>query len=377
MSKLFKGIPEIVVCYDNDEAGQNGAKDFCCSIGYKAKRILWESDKTKGYDLNDLFQECGSKDKFLKEIARYATSAKAEVEPILKPSALMIGSLKARIELDSRGEIVGISSGYSRLDRQFSGISGIWFVGGKPKEGKTTFAGNIAIGTAERGCPTIYMDYENGSLNLMGKISTNVFDLTITELRKKHKEVFNQSKYKAEYARLLKILSNLYIIRPSMRDAGDKYASPQEIATDILEKYILFLRDDSSCTKPILFVIDSLQKLPALNINDKRSSIDGWLRAFECVRDQYNVSFLIISELSRGKYKKPTIEAFKESGDIEYTADVALFLEKQGSVITLNTVANRNGESGDSIIYTADFEHWKLNEMDDYSYQKKIKNDRQ
>lgn len=376
MSKLFKGISKVIICYDNDEAGQNGAKDLCCFIGPKAKRMLWEPDKAKGYDLNDLFQECGSKNEFLKEISRYVALARAEVEAILKPSISMIESLKSRIELDARGEIVGISSGYTRLDRQFSGISGIWFVGGKPKEGKTTFAGNIAIRTAERGYSTIYMDYENGSLNLLAKIFTNVFNLTIAEFRKKHKEIFDLSKHKPEHARLSKMLTNLYIIRPSMKDACEQYVSAQEMATSILEKYILFLQEDSSCTKPIIFVIDSLQKLPALNVNDRRLSVDSWLRAFECIRDQYNVTFLIISELSRGKYKKPTLEAFKESGDIEYTADVALFLEKQGSVITLNTVANRNGEIGDSIIYTADFEHWKLNEMDDYSYRKERKNEK-
>ncbi|MBW1674392.1 MAG: hypothetical protein JRJ45_12250, partial [Deltaproteobacteria bacterium] len=123
MSKLFKGIPEVIVCYDNDDSGQNGSKELCCSIGSKAKRILWEPDKAKGYDLNDLYLECGSKTEFLKEMKRYAKSAKAEVEPILKPSTLMIDRLKARISLEAQNKIIGIPSGYPRLDHQISGIS--------------------------------------------------------------------------------------------------------------------------------------------------------------------------------------------------------------------------------------------------------------
>lgn len=373
MSKLFKGIPEVVVCYDNDEAGQNGGRELCCSIGPKAKRILWELDKVKGYDLNDLFLECGSRDEFLKKIERYSKTAKAEVKPFLKPSVSLLDSLEERMILEAKNEIIGISSGYPRFDCQFSGLHGITVVGGKPKGGKTTFVGNIAIKTAEQGYITLYMDYENGKFNLLKKIIANVFHYPVTEVGKNHKEIFNPSKRKPEHDRLSQILDNLYFVQPSMRDINDKYALSQEISTQILEKYILYLQDELAYTKPILFIVDSLQKLPACNTNDKRFSIDGWLRSFEWIRNQYDITFLIVSEIARGKYNNPGLGAFKESGDIEYTADLALLLENQGSVIELSTVANRNGEIGDPILYTADFKHWKLNEIDNRSFRKKIK----
>ena len=124
----------------------------------------------------------------------------------------------------------------------------------------------------------------------------------------------------------------------------------------------------------ILIVVDSLQKLPVWNTNDRRFGIDLWLRSFEWIRNEYDISFLVVSEVSRGKYNNPTLEAFKESGDIEYSADLALLLINEDGVINLHTVANRNGEVGDPIVYASDFKHWKLNEMDAVIHHRKLRN---
>ena len=74
-------------------------------------------------------------------------------------------------------------------------------------------------------------------------------------------------------------------------------------------------RDDT------LVVLDSLHKLPFKDLTEGRTGIDAWLRHLEAIRDEQNVSFLVVSELSRcqgGSYsEKPDLGSFKKSGDIE------------------------------------------------------------
>jgi replicative DNA helicase len=85
-----------------------------------------------------------------------------------------------------------------------------------------------------------------------------------------------------------------------------------------------------------LVVVDSLHKLPFKNLSERRTGIDEWLRNIESIRDEQHVIFLVISELSRGQSgrydDKPDLGLFKESGDIEYSADNAMIpLPRLGS----------------------------------------------
>jgi hypothetical protein len=81
--------------------------------------------------------------------------------------------------------------------------------------------------------------------------------------------------------------------------------------------------------RPLLVVVDSLQKLPG-DLSDRRATIDGWVRLFERLRLDLDAAFLVISEIKRnpkGEYVAHEA-AFKESGGIEYAADLAMTLER-------------------------------------------------
>jgi replicative DNA helicase len=82
---------------------------------------------------------------------------------------------------------------------------------------------------------------------------------------------------------------------------------------------------------PVLVVIDSLQKLK-MSMKERRDGIDEWVRELESMRNEMNVVILVISELNRASYAgaggTKAKAAFKESGDIEYTADLALHMSR-------------------------------------------------
>jgi hypothetical protein len=81
--------------------------------------------------------------------------------------------------------------------------------------------------------------------------------------------------------------------------------------------------------RPLLLVIDSLQKLP-MDLGDRRAGVDAWIRLLERLRHEHDAAVLLISEIKRDQRGQYTAHeaAFKESGGIEYAADLALTLTR-------------------------------------------------
>jgi replicative DNA helicase len=153
--------------------------------------------------------------------------------------------------------------------------------------------------------------------------------------------------------------------------------SDRKINPDVMRKQIEFLRLDTGRDR-VLVVIDSLHKLPFSRLSERRSGIDEWLRNFEQIRDEMGVTFLVVSELSRspqGGYDElPNLGSFKESGDIEYTADNALIMTTEGSVydrdggdagrtVHLWLVASREMSPGKVADYQVEFPYWSFREI--------------
>ena len=126
-----------------------------------------------------------------------------------------------------------------------------------------------------------------------------------------------------------------------------------------------------------LVVVDRLHKLPFKNLSERRTGIDEWLRHMEAIRDEQNVSFLVISELSRGEgghySAKPELGSFKESGDIEYSADNAMILLPNWDPLdpisvgerksTLWLVASRENNPGKVAEYLLEYPYWGFREL--------------
>jgi replicative DNA helicase len=104
--------------------------------------------------------------------------------------------------------------------------------------------------------------------------------------------------------------------------------------------------------RPILVVIDSLQKLP-MRMDERRAGVDWWLRTLDRLREELNLVIIAISELKRGEDGYEAREdTFKESGGVEYTAQVGLTMtrpsvegdETPEEVTTLRVVFARDAD---------------------------------
>jgi len=244
--------------------------------------------------------------------------------------------------------IKGLPTGFPALDHKLSGLRGITVLGAPPKVGKSVFALNVALEVARKGGTIHYYDIENGTHFVMLRLLSNFYSKTFEQLRAEKDHAERWEADLAEQVPEFHLYTDYSIMKP-----------------DLIARHA-----QGGQTEKTLIVLDSLQKLPPLS-RERRDSIDTWLRELEQIKLDPSITILVISELSRGEneahYKNPSLGAFKESGDIEYTADIALHLLKDkgnSEHMILHCVANRHGQSGKIAKYSYEnFKYWRWTEV--------------
>jgi len=201
-----------------------------------------------------------------------------------------------------------------RLTEKSGGLYGVWAIAGEPGVGKSTLACQIALAIG-RVMPVLYYDFENG------------FAVSIDRLKHLAECVLREKQHAKK-----KLTPRTLVQKWAKRVYWRRRISPG------------WLKHDLKKTKaPALVIIDSLQKLP-MNAENRRSGLDQWIGRFEALKqDGYHV--LMISEKNRAQYGKADIGGFKESSEIEYTADFGaqLLADKSDDQITqVHIVKNRH-----------------------------------
>lgn len=83
----------------------------------------------------------------------------------------------------------------------------------------------------------------------------------------------------------------------------------------------------------------------------RRLEVTNLIRGLKEMAKEFGIVVIVISSLSRGidhsESTRPTMNLLRESGDIEYAADIILFLHKSGDVETTELILdkNRDGKS--------------------------------
>ena len=224
--------------------------------------------------------------------------------------------------------VKGITTGIKSLDKGLLGLRGIVCILGEPASCKSTLALQISLYHAKRHGPVLFIDKENGinrlrirSICNLGKVSeidviTNSFD---------------------GIDRIVGGISKLPF-----------YVCTENVS--ILEIDSLVLEAINLHKKPVLLVIDSLQALP-IDFNDQRGSIDSWLIGLDGLKLKYEnwLTILLTSEKRRGSYDKAMKDSGKESGRIEYKAELMLDLiyDKNANCIKVECTKNRDGPCGE------------------------------
>lgn len=235
--------------------------------------------------------------------------------------------------LKSGNLITPLSSGFASLDVPLGGgfVPGLYVIGAVSSLGKTTFVSQIADNMAASGSDILYFSLEMERNQLILKaISRITYTLSQSEIRA---NTYN------ELARAKRFSDRPRHEQQLIEDAFGYYA---QYADRIYVKDDMFSASVDSIKKAVVdhkkytgntpvVIVDYLQVLSGPRDGSDKQTMDHSVTALKSMSTELGVITLAISSLNRASYKLPvSLEAFKESGGIEYTADVLMGLQPCG-----------------------------------------------
>jgi len=318
----------LLTAFDNDEAGRKATSEVLQRI-VNARQIPIPQD--------------------FKDINEWYTADKEGIPQVInkvikhhtKPDVVSI-YLEEFFKEDVLKQKNNKKTGFENLDKAMQGLyNGLYVVGGITSVGKTTFMHQIADQLADQEQDVIYFTLEQSKLELVSKslsrLSHRLSNNTVTSLQ------IRSGNLKKE---------DLLILEPMVKEynkTGEyisivegNYGLTIENIRDYIDKYI---RDNK--VKPIVF-IDYLQVLQTGNkyLTADKQRIDYIITELKRISRDFDITLFVVSSLNRDSYTKSiNFEAFKESGGIEYTADVVLGLQYKISNFTyddINKAKNKN-----------------------------------
>lgn len=234
-----------------------------------------------------------------------------------------------------------LKTGYENLDIITSLYPGLYALGAISSLGKTTWALQLSSQVAGDGNKVIYFAIEQGVLELTAKslsriMSVNQYANPLNSLQVRNSEdytIINQAieAYDAT-------AKNIDIVECTFR-----------ATIDDIEQYIRSFIGKTG-EKPIV-VIDYLQQIYCSEVKmNNRDIVDMHVRRLKQLQDEYKLVMIVISSLNRQNYLTPIdFESFKESGGIEYTADVVWGLQLEAIHADIFNSQAKIGEKRETI----------------------------
>ncbi len=269
-----------------------------------------------GYDARDVIQEA---ERRLFDIAQ--TNMKKDyvhVKPLVEESSKIMQSASS-----NNGEVMGIPTGYSRLDDLTSGWqkSDLVIIAGRPAMGKTAFALSMAKNIAiDYNKPIAFFSLEMSGVQLANRLISNVCEL-------EGNKILNGNLNREDWNRFDKQIT--YLMNAPIYIDDTPGLSIFELRT----KARRLVREHNI----ELIMIDYLQLMNAngMRFNSRQEEVSIISRSLKGLAKELNIPIIALSQLNRGvegregvEGKRPLLSDLRESGAIEQDADMVLFVHR-------------------------------------------------
>ena len=365
----------LIIAMDNDEAGQKAAKTLAEGLE-KQGLTFYRRNPCEGFkDANEALQKDRESLRAAVEAANNA--GQEEREEYLRTSS----SANLQSFIDGIAESVNtpcISTGFFNLDSMLDGglYEGLYIMGAISSLGKTSLALQICDQIAKAGTDVLIFSLEMARAELMAKsISRHTFIISherypspkdadkANRIAKTGRGITDGKRY-INYSKEERELINS-AVKAYSEYAGRIFISEGvgDIGVDQIRETIE--RHIRITGRKPLILVDYLQILAPYSdrATDKQNTDKAVLELKRISRD-FKTTVIAISSLNRMSYKDAiSMEAFKESGAIEYSADCLIGLQLKGAgkkdfnatdekkkdprTIELIILKNRNAAVGD------------------------------
>lgn len=224
-------------------------------------------------------------------------------------------------DLERFGAYKPKETGFRKLDKASRGLyPGLYVLGALSSLGKTTFALNVADHLATNGTPVLFFSLEQSRFELFSKI---VAKRTYDGLTKTGVDALSVRLGKVD-ERVSKAVERAYSECAANLTIAE--CSFDADVTTIWQSVVRFIEERGE--KPVVFV-DYLQIMRSTDphLSDKQA-VDQNVHALKKLQAELDLTLFVVSSVNRANYLTPmSFESFKESGGIEYTADVVWGLQ--------------------------------------------------
>jgi replicative DNA helicase len=250
-----------------------------------------------------------------------------------------------------RGELIGIPTGYGRIDKLLGGLqrSDLVILAARPSVGKTSLALGFALNAAKKyGQRIAFFSLEMSNEQVIQRLISSETGIDAQRLRRGEIE-------QDEWGRFMKAASDLAEIYFFIDDTPG--ASALELRTKARRLHAEVGVD--------LIVVDYLQLMRGDYRSENRvQEISSISRALKSLARELNVPVLALSQLSRSvesrSDKRPILSDLRESGALEQDADVVMFIYRDEmyndntewpNIADIMVAKHRNGPTGTVQLY--------------------------
>lgn len=309
----------LILCLDNDEGGEKCSKVI--SEGLQRLNISFVKANISGSHKDPNEALMANRKEFERQVTAAITTTTRPDNALAYIDMIMNGDIEAFKESLNR------RTGFAILDETAKGLyTGLYVVGAISSLGKTTFCTQLADQLAAAGEEVLFFSLEQSRLEIVSKsiarrtaqadITTAVDSLSIRRGYLPRHVLTAAKEYKEAVSDRLSIIEGNFNCNISF-------------IGDYVRRYI-----QKTGKKPVVFV-DYLQILQPEKDERGRTpstkeTVDTIVTELKRLSRENGLTIFVISSLNRSNYLTPVdFESFKESGGIEYTADVVWGLQLQ------------------------------------------------
>lgn len=366
----------LILALDNDSKGREAEEELSKKLSQLGISFYRAEIYGDHKDANEALT--ADREKFIQAIKEAEeieeTKAQEERAEYLKNStAHYINSFMS--DIIENANTRAISTGFKYLDDNLEGglYPGLYIIGAISSLGKTTLVLQIADQIAQQGSDVLIISLEMARAELMARSISRLTLLDVlkrdgdTRKAKTERGISTGSRYEKYSSEELDTIENAISAYKGYAEHLFIYEGIGDIGAEQIRGLIDKHKRITGQT-PVV-IVDYLQILAPADIRatDKQNTDKNVLELKRISRD-YETPIIGISSLNRASYNSEiNMEAFKESGAIEYGSSVLIGLQLQGvgesgfdvnrakredpRKIELKILKNRGGKLGDNVIF--------------------------
>lgn len=242
----------------------------------------------------------------------------------------------------ANGGVKNISTGFPELDRKIGGglYNGLYIIGAGSSIGKTTFTQQIADYIASTGKKVLFFSLEMGKKEMISKT-------VVRELFKKGnstlgaRELLNGDMRDRDWENLSKQCGNISKVLENLYYLEGNFGTTIEDIVNTAKEF-----KDIYGESPVI-VVDYLQVISPMDVRmGDKQNVDRNIAELKRLSRDLETPVIAISSVNRQNYLSHIdFSAFKESGSIEYGADVVIGLQ----LSAIHTILTEHGDGDKKI----------------------------